>query len=93
MNTKDISLTTIFNRSTARMYHGCNNETISYSVFYIVRDFYNICRGKYETINVTERTILTATPKSSFIKKSFLILMESFLDHSKKERTEKYDNS
>jgi hypothetical protein len=93
MNTKDISLTTIFNRSTARMYHGCNNETISYSVFYIVHDFYNICRGKYETINVTERTILTATPKSSFIKKSFLILMESFLDHSKKERTEKYDNS
>jgi hypothetical protein len=38
------------------MYHGCNNETTSYNVFYIIRDFYSICREKYQ-IKITERTI------------------------------------
>ncbi len=49
------------------IYHGCNNETTSYNVFYIICDSYSICRGKYETINVMERTIVTTTPKSSSI--------------------------
>jgi hypothetical protein len=49
------------------MYHGCNNETTSYNVFYIIRDSYSICRGRYETINVTKRTLVTTTPKTSSI--------------------------